>query len=180
MQKSTRKVAFCGIVTGLAIVSMFLGGLIPFAEYTFPAISGILFVAIVIEYSKKTAFIAYVAVSLLSIFLAPNKEMVVIFIGFLGYYPIVKSYFETTKSRVTEWVLKMISFNIAVIISYVIAINLFGMKELLSDMQNFMKYGIIALLALANVVFVIYDIALTRLIAYYINVLRPKVHIKGK
>lgn len=170
----TSKIAFGGIICALSLVTMFLSSVFPMAEYTCPALAGIFLIALVIDFNKKTALIAYIAISLLSIFMLPNKESAILFVAFLGYYPILKSRLEQTKSRVVEWIFKIGIFNIAVVVAYVIIIYVFQMTELLSDMQAFAKYGVYILLALGNVAFVVYDFALTNLIAMYIQRIKPK------
>ena len=178
MGSSSYKVAFGGIACALSLLCMFLSGVFPMAEYTTPALAGIILVVLVIDFGKPAAWIAYGAVSLLSLFITPNKEAVILFIAFLGYYPILKSNLEQIKSRVLEWVLKMLVFNAACISAYFVIINLFGMTELITEMSMGLEYGIYLFLALANAVFVLYDIALSQVITFYFNVIRPKLRIK--
>lgn len=174
MKQQTHKIAIGGIVSALSLVVMLLSAVFPFAEYTCPALAGILLIALVLEFNKRTAFLAFVAIGVLALFIVPNKEAVALFIGFLGYYPILKSKLEQPKSRVLEWVLKVGIFNIAVLISYFVVIYLFGMTQVLDDMQQFAQYGVLILLGLANVAFVVYDFALTQLIALYLQRIKPK------
>ena len=49
-----------------------------------------------------------------------------------------------------------------------------GISEVLESFGDFGKYSVLVLLALGNVVFVIYDFALTRVISMYIHWFRPK------
>ncbi|WMJ23583.1 hypothetical protein RBG61_02600 [Paludicola sp. MB14-C6] len=172
--KNSKKVAFGGIVGALSLVSMFLSGIFPFAEYTCPALAGIFLIALVIDFNKKTALIAYGAVSILSLLIMPNKEASILFVAFLGYYPILKSILEQCKSRVVEWILKVGIFNVTVLLSYYFIIHILGMSQVLDDMQGFAQYGVLVLLVMGNVAFIIYDIALTRLIATYVHSIRPK------
>lgn len=178
MKLSAKKAAFGGIACALSLACMFLSGLFPFAEYTCPALAGIVLVALVIDFGRRTAWIAYAAVSLLTIFITPNKEAAMLFIAFLGYYPIAKSSIEHLKSRVTEWAVKLLLFNVTCVAGYTVIIRLFGMTELLQDMSMGFAWGIYVFWALANVTFVIYDFALTRLIYLYCNAIRPRLRIK--
>lgn len=178
--KTSRKVAFGGVVSALSLLCMFLSGVFPFAEYTCPAAAGIVLVALVIDFGKKVAFAAYGAVALLSLIITPNKEAALLFILFLGYYPIVKGILEQTKSRVIEWVLKIILFNAMIVAAYWILINLFEMTEIFEQLtfggvQLAMEATLAVLLVLGNVTFVLYDVALSRLIMVYCQVLRPKL-----
>ncbi len=171
--KNNFMIAFSGIIVALSLISMFLAGIFPYAEYTFPAISGVLLVPIVIHFGYRYSFIAFFAIAILSLILTPNKESAILFCGFLGYYPILKSIFERIKNIIFSFAAKIIIFNIAITISYFVLINIFSMTELLSDF-NFITYGVYVLLILANVVFIIYDLALTRLISYYVQIIAPK------
>ncbi len=172
---NVRKIAFGGVLSALSLVCMFLSALFPFAEYTCPALAGILLIALVIDFGKKTAWTAYGAVSLLSLLVVPNKESALLFLLFFGCYPILKSNLEHLKSRSAEWTVKILFFNISVLAAYWAVIYIFGMTEVLDDMTLGLKYGALLLLLLGNVVFVIYDMALSRLVALYCSSLRPKL-----
>lgn len=176
--KTSKTVALGGIISSLSLACLALSSIFPFAEYSSPALAGILLVVLVIDINKKTAFVAYGAISILAVFIMPNKEAVIIFVGFLGYYPILKSFFEQFKSRVVEYLLKFLLFNIMIFMSYFVIINLFGITEILDDMGGFSQYGIYGLLALGNIAFLVYDFALTRLILTYIQKIKPKLRIK--
>ena len=49
------------------------------------------------------------------------------------------------------------------------------MRELLDDLGDFGRYTALILLALGNVIFVIYDMALTRHYTLYIRWFRPRI-----
>lgn len=168
------KIAYGGIVCALSLAMMFMTGIFPFAEYALPAIAGTFLVALVIELGYRTSVIAYIAISLLSALIVPNKEAVVMFIVFLGYYPILKGRLEQIKKRSLEWVMKLLLFNIAIVFAYYLVIQVLGMTEVLEEF-NFMKYGLGVIWALGNSTFVIYDIALTRVISMFIQRIRPKI-----
>ncbi|NLZ47056.1 MAG: hypothetical protein GX896_10240 [Clostridiales bacterium] len=172
--KRSFNVALCGIIASLAIVSMFMSGIIPVLMYTMPAISGTLISVIVIEVNKKWAWSTYAAVGILSLFVTPVKDASLLFILFLGYYPILKSTLEKIKSKILSWGAKIAIFNAAVIIFYQILIRFISSSEMLEEVNAFGKYGAWILLGFANIVFVVYDIALTRLISSYYNWFRKK------
>ena len=87
-------VSLGGIISAFCLFSMFLTGVMPMFVYTLPALAGALLIIIVIELGVKWAFVTYSTVGILSLFITPDKEAAVMFIMFLGYYPIVKSFFE--------------------------------------------------------------------------------------
>ena len=165
------KVAFGGIVSAVCIVCMFLTGFFPFATLALPAIAGVLLIAIVIELGLRWAWLVYAAVSLLSFFLAPDAEAKLLFILFFGYYPIIKAYLERMSSRVFCWILKFLIFNAAVVAADFIALFFF---QLPSDIFIIFNINLpFVFLLLGNVVFFIYDYAVTCLISSYVRKLHP-------
>ncbi len=173
-------VSLGGIISAFCLFSMFLTGVMPMFVYTLPALAGALLIIIVIELGVKWAFVTYSTVGILSLFITPDKEAAVMFIMFLGYYPIVKSFFEKSRIRSLEWLLKLVCFNASVILAYQIIIKIFGITDVLNEFGELGQYGTWAFLAAANVVFIIYDIALTKIISAYINWFRPKILRKLK
>lgn len=174
----TKAVAFGGVLCGLAVGLMFLTNLFPMAEYSLPAIAGALMIAMVIEYGYKKALLCYLGVSALCLLLVSNKEPAVLFAFFFGYYPILKGKLEGCRNRFVEWLLKMLLFNGAVILSYLVLVSVFGLREVLEEFQNFQGWGLPLFLGLGNGVFVLFDFALTRLIWLYYNRIRPR--LQGK
>lgn len=171
--KSVKKVALGGMIAALSIVLMMLTGLIPMAEFALPALAGVLFIVLVIEISPRWAFLVYIAVAILSLLLAPSKDSAVFFTTFLGWYPIVKSKLESIRKPVLEWVWKMLIFNFSIGVGLAAAIFLFRLDDYMGILQSSAWVLILGWIFL-NGVFVIYDIALTRLITAYIRWFRPK------
>lgn len=169
--KNTYKIALGGIITALSVLLMFLTGLFPMATYALPGIAGVLLVCAVIEIGSGYAFMIYAAVSLLSIFIAPDKEAAVMYILILGYYPVVKKYIEKLNKLVIEWILKLALFNITVIAAWCIVMYVLKIPD--DSMGMLGQYGPYILLALGNVTFIIYDIAITGLIGMYMQKIHP-------
>lgn len=61
-------------------------------DYTIPTFAGFMMVVMIVRWIKPGA--TYCAVSLLSIFVTPNYEATLLFILFMGYYPILKYYLD--------------------------------------------------------------------------------------
>ena len=175
-KRNSFNVAIGGIVASLAVVLMFFTGVFPFATYALPALAGLLMVIIVIDYNVKWALSVYVAVSILSLLITPDREAALLFIAFFGYYPILKSIFEKLP-RVIEYVLKFLVFNLAIVGAYYLIINILGMPDILSEFE---EVGIPLMLGLGNVTFLIYDIAISKIVTLYIKWFKPKILRKFK
>ena len=160
------KVALGGVISALSIVLMFLTGVIATLTYAIPAIAGAFLILIVIEISPKFATSVYVAVSILSLLVVADKEAAVMYAMFFGYYPILKGFIERKLNDIYAWVVKYVVFNIAVISAYFVVSKLFMIS--FDDIDFLGKFALPLLLLICNIVFALYDIALTRLLSSYI------------
>lgn len=173
MKKLSYKVSLGGIIAAIAIFAMFLTGFAPFFTYICPMAAGLLLIMISIEISPKWAVVTYAAISLLSAFITPDKEAAVIFVFFFGHYPITKLALEKIKSRVAEWLAKLAVFNVCVISGYWVIIKVFGMTAILEELGQYGQYALLIFLLCANVVFVMYDFAVSSFASAYVKWFRP-------
>lgn len=160
------KCAIGGIVAALSLVILISVAIIPFLTYALPAAAGILIIPIVIEIDKKWAFGVYATVAILGALLVPNKEVAAMYIAFFGYYPIIKAIFEGHFKNWIAWILKTVSFIVSIGASYYVLIALMGL-----EIDEIETYGLIAvpmLLGAGTIAFIIYDIALTKIIELYL------------
>lgn len=162
--KQSSKTAVSAMTAALSVIIMMLT-VIPVLTYTSPAFAGILLMLIVIEIDKKWAFGVYAAVGILGLLLATDKEASVMYIVFFGYYPIIKAILESKLSRILEYAVKFLIFNASMVASYFVLIKVFGMP--MDDMNELGKYGPLILLGMGNIVFILYDISLTKLVILY-------------
>ena len=88
------------------------------------------------------------------------------YVFFFGHYPIVKAILEgTLQNRAVMWILKCLIFNVSVVAAYLIILYVFQLP--MDEMEEFGKWGVWVLLGLGNVVFLVYDVALSRLVTLY-------------
>ena len=66
----------------------------------------------------QLALTAYAAVSLLALLFVPDKEVALIFVFLLGYYPLAKPKFERIRPAVLRIVCKLLLCNGAVLAMY--------------------------------------------------------------
>lgn len=159
------KVALGGVAAALSILFMILAGVTSTLVYAIPMFVGALLLVLVIETGKGFATAVYVAVSVISLLILGNKEAAVMYVAFFGYYPIIKSFLEKHLKPVLCWVIKYIIFNIAMVASYFAVTKIFMIS--FEDVEAFGKWALPLLLLAGNVVFVMYDVLLTRLVTIY-------------
>ena len=168
------KTALGAMITALSVVILIPSAVQVFV-YTLPALAGMLTMLAVVEIDKKWAIGSYVATSLIGLLFVANKEAVVYYVAFFGYYPVVKALLESKMPRVAEYILKFLIFNVSIILSGVVLVKVFGMpyNDLLGidgESAFFTKYALPIMLGMGNVVFILYDVALTRLLTAYVLV----------
>lgn len=159
------RIAFCGVVTALGGLLMFLTGLVPIGTYALPALAGVLPMAVVIEIGPRWAWSVYAAVSILSVLIVPDREAVALFLLFFGYYPILKAAIEHILSKPLRAVLKLADFNLSMVAEFLAGIYLLGVPR-----EGFVLFGVYlpwAFLLAGNLVFLLYDYAVSLLVVSY-------------
>jgi hypothetical protein len=120
--------------------------------------SAIIPLSIITTKIKNSVFV-YVATSLLSLLLIGVKGTVITYILFFGIYGFAKFYIEKLRNMLLEIFLKLLCFNISIGTAYLLFKTFF--TELFS-----VNISIYAALAMLQIVFLIFDYALTVFIAY--------------
>ena len=164
--KQSSKCAIGGIVAAVSLVLMISVAIIPFLTYALPAVAGLFIVFIVIEIDKKWAFGVYCTVAILGMLLVPDKEVAVMYLAFFGYYPILKSLIEAKTPAALGWIIKVLTFVSTMAVSYYLMIKLMGVT--IDETEDFGVMAYPILLGMGTVAFVMYDIALTKMLTLYL------------
>ena len=88
----------------------------------------------------------------------------------------MKSVIERIGKKPVEWVIKLAVFNAAIVAAYAVLMKLMVPAEVA---EEFGDIGIPVLLLLGNITFIVYDIALTRMITLYLIKIRDKIFRKN-
>lgn len=173
MRDISYRVALGGIVSALCIVTMFLAGVLPVLYLLLPGIAGILLMIIAVEVNTPWAFLTYIAVSLLSMFITFDKEAALIFIMLFGHYPILRAYIQKIPVKTLRLIAKLSVFNICIIGYFYVTVYLFGLKDLLEQLDDFGKNGSLIMLGITNIIFLFYDLDLDLMLVLYRKKLMP-------
>ena len=164
--KTSVKVSLGGVVAALSLVLMLLTSIIPFGTYAFPAFAGILLVLLVFNLGYAYAFAVYFVTAVLSFLLVTDKEAALYYALFLGFYPILKGVIERIPSKPVQYIVKLALFNVCMIAAFYIGISLLSIPK-----ESFNLFGVYlpwVFLILGNIVFIIYDLCITRLVTLYL------------
>lgn len=169
-KKTTRRLAVSAVLAALGVVLLLLGSFVQVLDLSMAAIASLLAVFAVIEIGGKYPMLIYAVTSVLSLLLLPVKTAALIYFVFAGYYPILKAVLEGRLPKPAAWLLKIVIFCVAVAVGLLAAEKLFLM-DLSWIFANW--WFLICLLP----VFVLYDIALTRLISAYLGKWRARLRV---
>ena len=167
--------ALGGICAAVCLLLMFCSSFLPGLSYAIPVFAGVLMVVMIVETDSKWALADYCAVSLLCIFITPNFEASLLFILFMGYYPILQFWLSKKKNKLFVWIVKLAVFNIAIVIYYNLFKFIFTSVDMLEGTEFFGKYALPLLWAEAQICFLVYDKFLSLTIEVYINWFRKKI-----
>lgn len=167
VKDKTKRLAVSAMLSAVGVVLLYFGAILQVMDISMAVIASVLCVFAVIEYGGYYPWLIYAVTGVIAIIILPQKEAAAVYILFFGFYPIIKEKLEK-KKRIVSWVLKEVIFNISLAI-------MLAMSALLMTADAAEPLFIYIILAvLAEIVFPIYDIALTRVITLYIRKLRPK------
>ena len=162
--KNPMRVAFCGVIAALSTVLFLLTGVVPVATIALPAIAGCLLIPVVVEVGLPWV---YGVCCVLGLLFAPDREALLIYLLFFGYYPALFAVVGRIRSRVLRYGVKLLVLNVAVVLEVLLSVYALGIP--LETLSILGPAGPVVLWVLANVVFVVYDLALEGLIVQYLN-----------
>ena len=143
MRSKAAKVALCGVVSALSVVLMLMTGIVPIATIALPALAGCLTIAIVAETNVRYGFAVYCVVSVLAILLTPDREAILFYILFFGYYPTLYGLLMRIKRKPLRVLAKFGVFNLAMALETALAVWVLQIP--LSEMEVFGKWSILIL-----------------------------------
>lgn len=172
----TLKLAFSSIIAALSVALLFLTSVIPVGTYAAPCIVGMLLCFVVIEAGYPAAFSVYAVVSVLSFLLSGDKEAVLYYAAFFGLYPILKGLVERIGKVWLQYIVKYCIFNVLMVIAFYISISV-----LMIPKESFEVFGVYlpwAFLLAGNLIFILYDLSVTRIIMLYVEKWRKLLKIR--
>jgi len=156
-----KQMAMSAIFVALMVILVYLSSFFPVMSLSIIAIAGVLSAIIVSEFGISAGAIAYVAASVLSFILVPDKSNAVLFILLFGCYPIVKIAAERVKRIWFTWLIKLVVANVLfIVVCFLFKTFFFTIED---SVAGFLPIVCIVF----NVVFVMYDVCLKKLVIFY-------------
>ena len=153
-------VALGGVLAAGSLAVLWVACTAPSGRLGLTAAAGLFPVAGVLAAGRAAGYLCWAAGGLLGLLLLPDKGVALLYLVFLGLYPVVKSRIESLNRLGNEWVLKLAFFNGALTLFWFALRGLF-----LPNPPPWLGENSLLLYGAGNVIFVIYDIGLSRLIS---------------
>lgn len=159
--KKTRKLTKTAILTAISSVLVCGASWLPTGRLVLPALASLITAAVVIECGIGWAGGHYAAVCILAFLLSPDKTMPLWYAFLFGYYAIFKHWIEGLSSAILRWVLKLTVCCGCMALMYFLFAAAFA--------AVLPKLPVYWLLPALGGVFILYDIAFSRLIGLYMR-----------
>lgn len=164
-----RCLTLSAVFVALGVVILYVGALVEVLDLTLAALASFLVLFAAMEMGQGFPLMIYLCTALLSFLLLPSKVPAVLYALLLGFYPLIKFPVERLHP-VLSWLLKLLFCNAALtaviwIVAFVLGVPDSGFSFALP------------VYALANLTYILYDIAASRLITAYARVWRRRFRV---
>ncbi|MBQ6820417.1 MAG: hypothetical protein IJO26_03880 [Clostridium sp.] len=161
-----KELTLSAILVALTIIILYINLLLPISTISILTVASLLIPISIIRGSIKSAILVYSASSIIGFFLLPIN-IILLYVLFFGIYGIIKFFIEKLRNIPVEIFLKIIFFNIVLFLSYFV-FNTFIKIQIT-------KLPIGLFFIIAQIVFLVFDYALTLLISFYLEKIHHKI-----
>ncbi|WP_066891987.1 hypothetical protein [Clostridium nigeriense] len=161
-----KEITLSAVLIALTLIILYLNLIFPISTISILTLASLLIPVALIRGSMKSAILVYISSSIIGFFLLPIN-IILLYILFFGIYGIVKYFIEKIKNIPLEILLKLIFFNMIFFISF------FLFKSFIAIQITKLPLGIFWILA--QVVFLVFDYALSLLITFYLERIHTKL-----
>ena len=156
------RIAFPAILGAFSLLLVYIASVSPTGNWGIVAVAGLFPAAVVISASMRSGVLCWAGVSVMAFLLVPGKLCALMYAALFGLYPIIKALLERLKMRPLEIILKLVFFNVSFSVIY-----LTMRTAVLGSLPTVLSV-VWLLYLVGNVVFLVYDYGMSKLIALYI------------
>ena len=170
-KKTTRSIAFCSMLSALSVVIASIGIILPTFDLVAAMLASYFIIIAVCELGRGYAFGVFASSAVLAVIIAPQNSAAIFYSVFMGYYPIIKSFIEIRiRKRFPAILLKILAFNVALAVILFISVKFLSFEE-------FIGWYAVGLVVLAQLAFILYDMALTKIVFMYYRYIRRRLRV---
>ena len=166
MKRRTHDLALSSLMCALAVVFLWLSGILPLATYGWPILASFTLVIEREECKRSYAWCCFAASAILGLLLCADKEAALVFL-FLGYYPLLKPRFDAIRAKIPRYAAKLALCVLTMGAMYALILFVFQLDAVVQEFNATAPWLLWATAALGLTLFFVYDLALSRLAAVY-------------
>lgn len=167
--KSSR-IALGGIMAAGSLAFLWGASLVPSGRLGLTAVAGLFPMVAVLSAGRSAGYLSWAAAGLLGLILLPSKEVPLLYLAFFGVYPVAKERIESLRRQGIEWCLKLGYFNLVLTLIWRVFHKIF-----LPSLPDWLEENSLLFYGIGNLIFIIYDIGLSKLIASF----RVRLRLRG-
>ena len=175
MSSKAHKITFGGISVAVCILCLLAANIIPSLSMLLPLAAGLMIGAVAIEIDEKWAVLTFFATSLMGLLVCPDLGIMIAFVLFFGYYPILHILITKIKLKSIRVICKIAVFNTAFWIWFCVMSVLTPTFLIFEALGDFKKYAFLILIVVSNVFFRSYNTILEAIQEYYVNNFRRRL-----
>lgn len=168
---NSKKIALSGILVAFSSAALLLENILPTGKLGFYVLSAFLLSVIIMECGLASGWVSYIAVSIISFLIVPEKIAVLPYIMFFGIYALIKSHIERLDKVIIEWILKFVFFNVSLYFLWNVAVSVLHLIP--GDLFDALPTVVIVLIL--QILFFLFDWLFSLWTQYYIQKIQPKV-----
>jgi len=168
-----QQLAIGGIFSAIGVMLMFMSSFMPLT-YLWVMSGGFVTMVIMIEAGRKTAFLAYVVITLMCFILLPNIVIIMEFALLIGYYPIIKMHLDNINRPLIRRAVKLAMFLLFSVAVLFISTQILGTTVLFGQVEQSRLFILIPM-GQITIFCIAYDYTLTHIHQHYVTKLRPKI-----
>lgn len=169
LQKHTLRLTLSAMLAALGVAVLALGSLFDVLDLSVAAIASFFCVYAVLELRGPYPWMIWAVTATLSLLLLPQKTAALFYL-FLGHYPMLKALLERLP-RAISWVVKLVWLHLSGALIF-LAVRFVFLPETPLDSRPW-YWVLLYVGAVAG--FVLFDIALTRIIIFYLARLQKRL-----
>lgn len=173
MKQGTHDLALSSMMCALAVIFLWMSGILPLATYGWPILASVTLVPVREECRKVHAWCCFAASAILGLVLCADKEAALVFL-FLGYYPLLKPQFDAIAPKPLRLAAKLALCAMTMGIMYLLILFVFRLDAAVQEFSDTAPWLFGVTAAMGLLLFYVYDIALARLTAVYLHRVRKK------
>jgi hypothetical protein len=125
LRLSAKSIALSGVMAAFVVVIVYLQSIYPTNKLSLMILASLFISIVVIEAGAYAGFIFYISTGILIFFIVPDKISFLVYVGFFGYYGILKYLIEMIDKRLLQILCKLVYFSIFIFVGYYFLGNIF-------------------------------------------------------